>query len=296
MLAARRERGDPGARRVPERPTIRAVRGPLYLVLLYEPPTAHAPAHRSATVEIAARGASGTGCRQPKRCAFLRRPRSRGGYAASQGAMHSRSSSTTSGWPTAEGAGVPVLPRAGELRRGGHRRGHPALRHARRLLRLGFGRGVPPRPPASRRRHVKVLSMKEPPARRSRTSSGISMRFPANSSRVSNGSASPSDKMRRELQSAPQALFQQARLDRQLRHAGDSAGRDAGRRFGRRDRPTARGRLDRARSERAFLRPHIADRRHTRGGSAARFSTRRPKRRRRWLFTTAACSRRRTTC
>ncbi len=58
---------------------------------------------------------------------------------------------------------------------------------------------------------------------------------------------------------APPALLQQARVDRQLRHAGDAAGGDARRRLGKRDGPTARRRLDRAGSERPLLRPLLAD-------------------------------------
>ena len=46
-----------------------------------------------------------------------------------------------------EAGGVPVLPRARELHPGRRRRRAAHVRHASRLLRLRFGRGLPPRSP-----------------------------------------------------------------------------------------------------------------------------------------------------
>ena len=179
-----------------------------------------------------------------------------------------------------QGRRVSLLPAAGELRRQ-----RPSTR--RRLTydtHLDYfvadsADRVPSRPPDGRRPHRQGAvdeGAAEPDVRA--PAAGPVRRSPASSSRASSGSGFPATAMRRDIQSPAPALLQQARLAGQLRVARDAARGDAGRRLGQRDGPPARRRADRAGGQRPLLRQLLADARAARRRTRGPCSTRPPRR------------------
>ena len=204
--------------------------------------------------------------------------RSRHRHAAPQGARLRGPDQRLRSCTPAEARGVPLLPRARELRPGRRRRRPAHARHAPGLLRLGLRGRLPPRPSAGRR-----------PRRQGAHDEGAAepdVRVPAagpvrDSRRVHRLPRMAADPERPDAARCPEpppALLQQARVDRELRLAGDAAGGDARRRFGEHDGPAARRRADGARGQRPLLRQLLADARPARDGRPRRFSTRPPRR------------------
>ena len=148
--AADRERGDPASGGVPERPPARPLR----------PVALPGAALRGAARRATKHGASPASGRRPREalrawlstdqalCSSSSRSWTEPSGRCTTRRRRSRSRSATSVPRACEKPdGVPLLPRARELRPGRRRRRAAHARHTPRLLRLGLGHRLPPRSP-----------------------------------------------------------------------------------------------------------------------------------------------------
>ena len=253
----------------------------LYLVLLYEAPHVVRRSTRASPVLAGARARrSAPGSRPTRRCSSSNRSSIEPSGRCTTRRRRSRSRSATSvPRGCAKARGLPLLPRARELRR------RPSST-----------------PPGSRTTRTSTTSSSDSAVDCHRDH--LAGRRPRGQGAVDEGAAEPdvrvpaagpvrdSRRVHRLPRVAahperphaarrpepPPALLQQARLDRELRLAGDAAGGDAGRRLGERDGPAARRRADGTGGQRPLLRQLLARRSCCTAPTRVRSSTRRPRR------------------
>ena len=177
-----------------------------------------------------------------------------------------------------EAGRLPLLPRVGELRAGRGRRGPAHARHAPRLLRLGFGHRLPPRSPPGRRPRRQGAVDEGAAEPDVRVPAAGPVRDPRRVHRLPRMAAHPQRSDAAGRPEPPPALLQQARVDRELRVAGDPARGDAGRRLREHDGPAAWRRAHGAGGPRPLLRRLLARRSCCTARTRARCSTRPPRR------------------